>query len=380
MSVAALIAEFNPFHNGHEYIVRKAKEITGAEHLVVIMSGDYVQRGAPAITDKWSRAEMALRHGADMVLEIPVRYASASAPFFSYAGVLITKKLGFIDYLCFGVEDKDILENDPITDINQKDKKTYLAPNDILATLYKEALNQLKSDIKCVPIERISGESIESASNIRDMICNSDCRNYLPIDVLEKRGILKVDESILDEALYIAIKSIIDEGESISEKLCTFSEVTEGIAGRIIAEFPEFKGFKDFIQRVKVKQYTYTRVSRALLHIALGIKKTEDELTGLRDAKDLVKIEAVRLLGAYSSATHLLKESNIRIVTKVSDYLTSTEEEIRGNNLSEEKKKILLARQMIIQDINAGEMYTNLARIKGLADFEGEYKSPIIIK
>ena len=108
MKVTGLIAEYNPFHNGHRYHIRRSRQITGADFIVVVMSGDFVQRGAPALLDKFTRARMALSCGADLVLELPVRYALGSAEFFAAGGVALLDCLGAVDTLSFGSEQGDV--------------------------------------------------------------------------------------------------------------------------------------------------------------------------------------------------------------------------------------------------------------------------------
>lgn len=101
MNTVGIIAEYNPFHNGHAYHIRKAKELTGADYCIVVMSGDFVQRGAPAMMDKYLRARIALLNGADLVLELPVYYALGSAEYFAGGAVTLLDKLGIVDSLCF---------------------------------------------------------------------------------------------------------------------------------------------------------------------------------------------------------------------------------------------------------------------------------------
>ena len=108
MKVAAIIAEYNPFQNGHKFHIEKTKELTGADYVIAIISGNYVQRGTPAIIDKYSRTEMALSCGVDLVIELPTCYATASAEYFAYGAVSILNQLGIVDYLCFGSECDDI--------------------------------------------------------------------------------------------------------------------------------------------------------------------------------------------------------------------------------------------------------------------------------
>ena len=108
MKVVGLITEYNPFHNGHKYHIEEAKRVTGADYVIAVMSGNFVQRGTPAVIDKYSRASMALNNGVDLVLELPVCYATGSAEYFAHGAVALLDKLGIVDYLCFGSECGDI--------------------------------------------------------------------------------------------------------------------------------------------------------------------------------------------------------------------------------------------------------------------------------
>ena len=101
MKTVGIIAEYNPFHKGHAYQLQKAKELTGADYAVIVMSGNFVQRGYPAMVDKYTRTEMALHSGADLVLELPSVYATGSAESFAQGAVSVLESLGCIDYLCF---------------------------------------------------------------------------------------------------------------------------------------------------------------------------------------------------------------------------------------------------------------------------------------
>lgn len=104
MKIAAIIAEYNPFHNGHNYHLERTRELTGADYIIAVLSGDFVQRGMPAVIDKYARAEMALGNGVDLALELPAVYAAGSAEFFAMGAVSLLDKLGCIDFLCFGSE------------------------------------------------------------------------------------------------------------------------------------------------------------------------------------------------------------------------------------------------------------------------------------
>lgn len=234
MKVVGLITEYNPFHNGHLYHINKAKEVTDADYVVVVMSGDFVQRGTPAMIQKHARAKMALLCGADLVLELPVNYATASAEKFAYGGVSILNGLGVVDSICFGSEcgDTDVLMD--IARILVSEPEWYLTalkehlkygmsypaaraaalpqyasilsePNNILGIEYCKALIKLDSRINPVTIKRqgagyhdtdintgsVSNQTFASASAIRVRLKKNDL--FHP----SKPGALEFDKSSL---------------------------------------------------------------------------------------------------------------------------------------------------------------------------------------
>lgn len=125
MNVIGIIAEYNPFHNGHAYQIKKIKEELHADFVVVAMSGDFVQRGAPAIIDKYARTEMALSNGADLVIELPVLWATASAEYFATAGVTLFEKMGCVDGICFGAETDNLAALSLLADILADEPEEY---------------------------------------------------------------------------------------------------------------------------------------------------------------------------------------------------------------------------------------------------------------
>ncbi len=224
MKIIGIIAEFNPFHNGHKYLIDRCKKDLGADRVVIVMSGNYVQRGAPAITDKFSRAASAIRLGADLVLEMPVYYSLGSAEFFAMGGVTILNSLGCVDHLCFGSEFPDPgklmhiadivcdepatykkalgdalksgesfpaaramalsaqLRDDPgFTDLDEY-MKMFSSPNCILAIEYLRALKRTGSSMAPYMIQRVGHAyhseefgSIPSAAGIRARLLAGSC-------------------------------------------------------------------------------------------------------------------------------------------------------------------------------------------------------------
>lgn len=223
MKIVGLITEYNPFHNGHQYHIQKAKEITGADYAVVIMSGDYVQRGVPAVMPKRLRAEMALKCGASAVFELPVYYATGSAELFAFGAVSFLTQLGIVDSLCFGSECNDIDGLQKIADILYEEPEEYRAllqtnlksgmsfpaarqdalaaymkqedysfllsdPNNILGIEYLKALKKLKSPITPYTIQRKGSHYHDrdlhpggsSASAIRSLLAYSSSMLDIP--------------------------------------------------------------------------------------------------------------------------------------------------------------------------------------------------------
>lgn len=242
MKIVGLIAEYNPFHNGHLYHIRKAKEITGADAVVVVMSGDFVQRGAPAIMPKHVRAEVALEAGVPLVLELPVCFSTGSAEYFAEGAVSLFERLGCIDSICFGSEcgDYDALEK--IANVVLEEPETYknllkrflaqgasfpLArqwalreyfhdekldkileyPNNILGIEYIKALRRRSSSMKAYTIKRIvSGyhddslnSGYSSASAIRKLLAHAGHSIHLEGSAQADAGMF--DEPSLSEVL-----------------------------------------------------------------------------------------------------------------------------------------------------------------------------------
>lgn len=251
MKTAAIIAEYNPFHKGHEYHIRKTREITGADYVIAVMSGDFVQRGEPAFVDKYYRTGMALGGGADLVIELPVIYAAASAEFFATAGVKLLDMLSCVDYLSFGSEWAYISDYEPYVNLFTREDESYKSllrnylkdgcsfplarsraaarvlsgmnshtvsgadtdrflkePNHILGIEYLKALKKLQSDIRPVVVKRegsayhdlkLDGE-YPSASAIRHALINT-------------QGTLsgQADDSYISDLFFKRIKTALGE-------------------------------------------------------------------------------------------------------------------------------------------------------------------------
>lgn len=318
MKIVGLIAEYNPFHNGHKFHIEQAKEITGADTAIVIMSGDFVQRGAPAIIPKHLRAKMALQAGADLVFELPTTYASGSAEYFAKGAVSLLDQLGCVDSLCFGCESGDLVPLTKIADIlcnEPEDYKTLLAhalkkgdafplarqkalscylndpeldkllaqPNNILGIEYLKAIAQLKSTIQPYCIQRQGAdyhdasvhETYSSASAIRSLISSeavSHIAGHVPCEceqILKETFKLRYPVYADDFSLLLKYRLM----QETKETLTSYIDITPELSNRIYNHLNSYISFGQFCELLKTRTFTYTRISRALLHVLLGIRK-----------------------------------------------------------------------------------------------------------
>lgn len=361
--VSAVISEFNPFHKGHEYLTNQAKKITGCDTMLTIMSGNYVQRGEPAIFDKYTRAKIALLSGYDICLEIPVYAVLSSAQFYAYNTVRILDRLGIVDNLCFGCENDDISVLTEIADILCDEPhefkellkdyisngKSYAAavgmalekyssnksfadiiglPNNILAIEYIKALKSLNSKIKPVAVKRkgaphnstvIDSANICSASLIRDLI-NKDDKSYINyINDSCKKTIEAINQPHVNAVFVKKIADIFNYLRTIKDEnyFAGINECNIFLANKIMNLSNSLSSYEDIIAALKSKDNTYTRLSRLILCSVLEI--TQNDLELFSTQKPYVK-----LLGLRKSKSFVLKDcnkENIDIITKWSTYV-----------------------------------------------------------
>lgn len=400
MRIVGLIAEYNPFHNGHQYHIEKAKEVTGADAAIAVMSGNFVQRGTPAIMPKHLRTEAALRAGASLIIELPVCYATGSAEMFARGAVSILHQLGCVDAICFGSECGDITVLKELADILQEEPPVYKnalqeglrrglsfpsarqeavrrmypdaksfrlleEPNNILGIEYLKALSYLGSDMTPHTILRKSSyyhdtelrEALSSASAIRQEIAEGriqNLRGQIPdtaIRVLEtyNRKQLPIYED--DFSLLLKYKLLHETKRSLTE----YADISEELANRIANQLKYFISFKQFCDLLKTKEVTYSHISRALLHILLNVKK-----------ETALGIGYARVLGFRTDDTAILSEikktSVIPLITKLTDT----------GQLSDSHKRMLDA------DIFASDLYGSVLADKFKQSFRNEYEHPIV--
>lgn len=375
MSTVGIIAEYNPFHNGHLYQLEQAKKITNSKHCVVIMSGNFVQRGEPAIVNKWTRTKMALQNGADLVIELPVHFATSSAEFFSYASVKLLNDLGIIDCLCFGSEVGDIdylykiasvLCHEPDTFKNELNKYlnegcsfatarsqaliNYLttnnvidipkqailsiikSPNNILGIEYLKALIKLNSTIKPYTIKRSGSSyhdqamniSLSSATSIRKFLRSNSNDLIKLANCMPRSSYNLLVESINDKLapVYINDYSLIINYilKSSINDLQKYVDVNEGIENRFIKAITSYKTINEIINYSKTKRYPISKIQRTLIHILLKISK-DDFSTFINNGYS----QYIKVLGFKKESQILLKsikeKSNLPIISNVKDSM-----------------------------------------------------------
>lgn len=363
MRTIGIIAEFNPFHNGHSYLIEKCKKDLNADYCVVVMSGDFVQRGAPAIIDKFTRTRMALSCGADLVIELPIYYSTGSAEYFASGAISILNKLGIIDYLCFGSECGEITALSKVADIlasEPSEFKDALAkelkngasfpkarqnalmaavpslgeekalsdilsnPNNILAIEYLKALKLSGSSMKPYTITR-AGEGyhsdalneLSSASAIREaMLSGTDISGAMPegaYNILsESADKLAVSNDFSKLLLYKLLS------ERTTEELTKYLDVSGDLAQKILNNISSFTTIDEFAMALKSKDISYARISRSLIHILLNITDAHMEAYKYDDYTAYA-----RVLGLKKSSSRLLSNaheaSRIPIIDRLKD-------------------------------------------------------------
>ncbi|MBQ2897530.1 MAG: nucleotidyltransferase [Clostridia bacterium] len=349
MNLLGIIAEYNPFHNGHKYHIERSKDFFKPDATVAVLSGNFTQRGDIACFDKWTRTKCALLNGVDLVVELPAIFATASAERFAQGGIYLLDKMK-AKYLSFGVENNidelskivDMLLNEDfeiqkkseipfykLRQLSLNNSEIVTKPNNILAIEYLKALKTLKSDIIPHAVKRFGAgyNDIEiinntvSATKLRDMIQNDyDYSNVIPenLDSVYKSAVFLHTEMLFAQLIY-SIKS-----KSASE-LKEYAHIREGIENRIYKYAFEATSFDDLIKKVKSKRYTYTSVSRMLISILLDIKK--DDLC--------VHPQYIRVLGLNDKGTKALKfiksQCDLPIITKTATVYDKLSNEARNS-------------------------------------------------
>ena len=412
MKLLGLITEYNPFHNGHLYHLNKAKEITNADGVVCIMNGNFMQRGKASILNKWSRTEMALENGIDIVIELPFIFGIRSAEYFASASIQLLSSLD-IDYFVFGSESGDIkslkstaeilikessyfkkrlkiylkngnsfpearekaivdyLDSDNNYKIKDTIKDIVNKPNNILGIEYLKAIIKQKSKLKSFTIKRSGAEyhsdkinkKIASATAIRKLINENKLekvKNLIPEESFNilikelKNNLLPIQEEILGNFILTRLRQLT------INNLQDYLEINEDFARRINNASYISGNYEELFENISTRLFTNTRIQRNLLYILFDLKK--------KSIKKLDRLGPLyaRVLGFKSQSQDILsylnKKSKIEIITQVANYLKSPD--INHNNpLIQE-----LSYDLIATDIYS-LLYPSVENRKGKKDY-----------
>ena len=414
MNITGIIAEYNPFHNGHAYHIEETRKQTQADYIIAIISGNFVQRGAPAAADKYLRTRLALLGGADLVLELPVFGAVSSAETFAKSGIHILDRLNCVTHISFGAEspDTDRLfslaalfagEPAPYRELLSSYLKEGLSfpaarqaaavkylhldtdpsalnlPNNILGIEYLKALMQSDSDLIPCIIPR-QGNSyhdtdihrgFSSATALRkaifaskelsvtaDSLCN--LKNQMPDACYQAVKDWAAHNFFLQEDDFSSLlhyKLLLNNG-----RYAEFGEGSLQLFGRIKHTLEQFRSFSQFCSILKTKDRTYTSIARYLIHLLLGITGESLCLFQKYDCAPYV-----RILGFKKSATPLLtllKQSSIPVISRLSsDY----------QDLSDERK------QLLELEIRSAHIYNSIQTGKTGYPVKNEFRRSLII-
>lgn len=318
MKKIGIICEYNPFHNGHLYHIEKIKEMYPDSLIVLALGGYFLERGDVSIMSKWTKTSISLEYGVDLVLELPVLFGTNSGDYFAYYAIKMLDECG-IDVLVFGSECDDVELLKKVADLQNDEGfnesvKNYLKQglnypsslakslniklesNDLLGVSYIKAIKRINPSIEVVSIKRsnsfndLESESdIVSAQNIRTKLKqNLDIRNYVP----------SYDLSLINKINYNKLYDYL-KYRIVSEKnIIKYLGVDEGLENKIRCEITDSPTLDEFIENIKSKRYTTSRLKRMLIHILLGIEKD--------DMKCIPRV--YKILGFNSRGQKFLKE------------------------------------------------------------------------
>lgn len=388
-NVVGIIGEYNPFHNGHKYHLEASKQNAHADYTIAVISGNFVQRGNVSLINKWDKANMALSNGVDLVIELPTIYSISSAENFAYGAVKILDSLKIVDYISFGCESCDLEVLDKMASVLYKQPTEFTSilkhelskgisfpkarenallmylndirkysnvlssPNNILAIEYIKALKKLKSQIKPISVKRVNvgyndlniNGNFASATAIREMIKNNKPAGMSKLmppnsyrilyNSILKGHYVKDISAFEKEILYTLRKMSLKE-------IANLPDVAEGLEHNIKNAANSCNTIEEFMNIIKTKRYTNTRIQRILTYALLGITKN--------DMKESFKTQPyIRVLGFNNKGKELLSvisraNPSLNIITSVKKYI--------DNNPS---KQLL---NMLNTDINATNIYT----------------------
>lgn len=370
-----IIAEYNPFHNGHMYHLQKIKEMFPNEEIIAVISTSFTERGEPSIIDKWKKCDICLKAGIDLVIELPYVFTTESADHFSFGALSILEKLK-VEKFVFGSETNDITIFEKIANIElnnpdfEKLTKIYMKlgnnyptslslalkdldgevltlPNDLLGISYVKIVKENNFKIKPICIERKNNyksnelEKLPSGTAIRNALKNkTDINNYVPNFVLNYLNNLHFND---DYFKFLKYKIMTEEN------LSKYQTVDEGLDYKIKREIIKPTNYEELIDRLKSKRYTHNRISRMLNHILCGFTKDIKE--------ECRKLDYIRILGFNDRGQNYInkikKEVDIPIISNFSKNKSKAIEMefqatcVYASTLDEDMKKELIEKEYI---------------------------------
>ena len=412
--ILGIVAEYNPFHSGHLYQINKAKSICAADYVVVIMSGHFTQRGEAAIYDPYLRTEMALKAGVDAVYEMPAAFSTASAADFAFYAVTFLTLLN-VDYISFGVEDATLDELENLADIllNESEgfknlikeklskgytyplarKEAFLnelknfrnfdetriksllsTPNNILGLEYIYTIKKIGSHLRPVLIKRKGSDYHDKGiAYNKEHSSATALRKYLSLHSELK----ELESSLMPSSIEIIKKSkplfADDFRGSISRKLydllynnvnlSIYSDISPNLSDRIYKLNKNYSDYEAMVASIKSKDYTFTRISRALCHILLNIKRSDTDIY-----KNNIKYS--KLLGFRRSSGHLLK-----LIKTRSQLINITKPADAKDILRDEKETY----RLFMSEVYASYIYNSVYYDKYKTELKNSYSREIVI-
>lgn len=377
--ILGIVSEYNPFHNGHLHHLEVSKQLTNTDFTVAVMSGNFVQRGDTSVVDKWTKAEMAIKSGVDLVIELPTVYAISSAENFADGAVKILNSLGVVDYISFGSEIGEISPLNDVASILYREPKEFQSlilaqlksglsypkareialsqffgnskkysevlnnPNNILAVEYLKALKRHRSQIKPLTIKRDYSDynstkvknGIASATAIREMIKNNKNVHYVvPYETYElldeciQNGNVIPDLSVFEKEIIYTLRKL-----TLSE-IANLPDVSEGLENKIKMAANSCNTLPELIENIKSKRYTQTRIQRILLYALLNI--SQKDINASKRVTPYIRVlgfnkHGKRIISAIAAANPKLK-----IIVSVKKFMEDCNNSTLRNMMSKD--------------------------------------------
>ena len=363
-TVLGIIAEYNPFHNGHLHHLNTSKKLTGCDYTIAIMSGNFTQRGSTSVIDKWEKTKIALSNGIDLVIELPLLYAISSAENFADGAIKILNSLGIVDYVSFGSEIGEITPLDDVASVLYKEPKEFSSlitrqlrsglsypkarelaiqmyfgssqkytdvlenPNNILGIEYLKSLKRLKSPITPITLKRKYSDynsndiksGVASATAIRTMLQKGKNIHYVvPYETYElleekkKYGQIIPSLSIFSKEIIYTLRKM-----TLSE-IATLPDVSEGLENKIKAAANTSNNLEELILKIKSKRYTQSRIQRILLYALLNI--SEKDITMSKKQMPYIRVLGFNKNGKKIISAIANQNPKLQIIVSVKKFM-----------------------------------------------------------